>query len=74
LGSTAKLATEGGQTARRPVAGGKTHREADVAGDLGAQLEMFADRVAVSDENATDELAAELDRLRTEIARLKRPE
>jgi hypothetical protein len=34
---------------------------------------MFAERVAVSDENATDELAAELDRLRTEIERLKRP-
>jgi hypothetical protein len=35
---------------------------------------MFAGRIAVSDESATDELTAELDRLRAEIERLKRAE
>jgi len=58
--------------ARRPVAEGETNPEADSAGDLGAQLEMFAERIALSDENGTDELTAELDRLRAEIERLKR--
>jgi hypothetical protein len=55
------------------AAGGETMPEADVADSLRAQLEMFAERIAVSDENAIDELTAELDRLRAEIERHKRP-
>jgi hypothetical protein len=62
------------RAARRSLADGETNPEPDAAADLGAQLEMFAERIALSGENATDELTAELDRLRAEIERIKRAE